>query len=168
MSTDTYEHAKESAENAGVNVRWMIRRDMPRVLEIENLCFEFPWTEETFIGHLRKRNAIAMVADCRRTQKSVGYVVYELHKHRLDVLNLAVEPARQRKGIGVAIVAKLKAKLHPARRMAIRMDLRESNLDGQLFLRRQGFRAVETLKELYWQTDEDAYRFEFRIAESEV
>ena len=29
-----------------VHIRWMIRRDMPEVLAIEEDSFEFPWSEE--------------------------------------------------------------------------------------------------------------------------
>ncbi|MEC8433997.1 MAG: ribosomal-protein-alanine N-acetyltransferase RimI, partial [Planctomycetota bacterium] len=31
-----------------VHIRWMIRRDMTDVLQIESQAFEFPWTEEDF------------------------------------------------------------------------------------------------------------------------
>ena len=36
-----------------VHIRWMIRRDMTDVLQIESQAFEFPWTEEDFIRCLR-------------------------------------------------------------------------------------------------------------------
>ena len=48
-------------EESEVHIRWMIRRDMPGVLEIEKLSFEYPWTEEDFIRCLRRRNCIGMV-----------------------------------------------------------------------------------------------------------
>lgn len=44
-----------------VHIRWMIRRDMQEVLEIEKSGFEFPWSEEDFIRCLRQRNCIGMV-----------------------------------------------------------------------------------------------------------
>jgi len=46
-----------------VHIRWMIRRDMPEVLEIEDRSFEFSWSEEDFIRCLRQRNCIGMVAE---------------------------------------------------------------------------------------------------------
>ena len=46
-----------------VHIRWMIRRDMAEVLEIERAAFEFPWFEEEFIRCLRQRNCIGMVAE---------------------------------------------------------------------------------------------------------
>ena len=45
-----------------VHIRWMIRRDMAEVLEIERGAFEFPWFEEEFIRCLRQRNCIGVAA----------------------------------------------------------------------------------------------------------
>ena len=50
-------------QQLSVHIRWMIRRDMSDVLEIENNSFEFPWFEEDFIRCLRQRNCIGMVAE---------------------------------------------------------------------------------------------------------
>ena len=38
-----------------VHIRWMIRRDMPTVLSIEESSFEFAWSEEEFIRCLRQQ-----------------------------------------------------------------------------------------------------------------
>ena len=45
------------------HIRWMTRRDMVSVLEIENQCFEFAWSSDDFIRCLRQRNCIGMVAE---------------------------------------------------------------------------------------------------------
>ncbi|MDA8746115.1 ribosomal-protein-alanine N-acetyltransferase RimI, partial [Rubripirellula amarantea] len=58
-----------------VHIRWMIRRDMPAVLAIENKSFEFSWTEEDFIRCLRQRNCIGMVAE--ENDQVVGFMIYE-------------------------------------------------------------------------------------------
>src|SRR5438046_713436 len=39
---------KPPAPPLPVHIRWMIRRDMPAVLAIEQECFEFPWYEADF------------------------------------------------------------------------------------------------------------------------
>ena len=71
-----------------VHIRWMIRRDMAEVLEIEQDGFEFPWIEEDFLRCLRQRNCIGMVAE--HGERVVGFMIYELHKTRLHILNFAV------------------------------------------------------------------------------
>ena len=64
----------QQQQEARLHIRWMIRRDMAEVLEIENQSFEFPWSEEEFIRCLRQRNCIGMVADC--DDKVVGFVTF--------------------------------------------------------------------------------------------
>ena len=81
-----------------VHIRWMIRRDMPAVLGIENSCFEFAWNEDDFIRCLRQRNCIGMVAE--EDDQVVGFMIYELHKNRLHILNFAVHADHRRSGVG--------------------------------------------------------------------
>jgi [ribosomal protein S18]-alanine N-acetyltransferase len=155
-------------QEARLHIRWMIRRDMPEVLDIETESFEFPWSEEEFLRCLRQRNCIGMVAD--QDDKVVGFMIYELHKTRLHVLNFAVNPAARRSGIGRRMVAKLVGKLSQQRRTRIMLEVRETNLAAQLFFRSQGFRAVNVLRDFYEDTTEDAYlmQFRYRAAESEA
>jgi ribosomal-protein-alanine N-acetyltransferase len=158
-------------------IRWMIRGDMEEVLDIERACFEFPWFEEDFIRALRERNCIGMVADEHRPGCSiagghyectchwrsvVGYMIYELHKTRLHVLNFAVDPVCHRRGVGRSMVQKLTGKLSTQRRTFIDAKVRESNVGAQLFFRSQGFKVVEVLRDHYEASPEDAYLMQYR------
>jgi ribosomal-protein-alanine N-acetyltransferase len=145
-----------------VHIRWMIRRDMPEVLAIEQECFEFPWYEDDFIRCLRQRNCIGMVAEA--SERVVGFMVYELHKHRLHVLNFAVGAKFQRRGIGSQLTRKLVSKLSHDRRSRIMLEVRETNLPAQLFFRNVGFRAVSVLRKFYEDTPEDAYLMQYRVS----
>ncbi len=147
-----------------VHIRWMIRRDMPEVLAIEHAGFEFPWCEEEFLRVLRQRNCIGMVAE--HGERVVGFMIYELHKTKLQVLNFCVHPEYRRQGVGNQMVAKLVGKLSTHRRTRIVMSVRESNLQAQLFYRVQGFRASGVLREHYEDTGEDAYLMQYLLDES--
>jgi ribosomal-protein-alanine N-acetyltransferase len=138
----------------------MIRRDMPEVLAIEGENFEFPWLEDDFIRSLRQRNCIGMVAE--HEDRIVGFMIYELHKTRIHVLNFAVASDFQRQGVGSQMLAKLTAKLSSQRRTRIVLEVRETNLSAQLFFRENGFRAVSVLKNYYADSPEDAYLMQFR------
>jgi len=143
-----------------VHIRWMIRRDMPEVLGIETGVFEFPWCEEDFIRCLRQRNCIGMVAEY--DERVVGFMIYELHKNRLHILNFAVHPDFRRRGVGKSMVRKLIGKLSQQRRNRILLEIRETNLDAQLFFRDAGFRAISVLRDFYEDTTEDAYLMQYR------
>ena len=138
-----------------VHIRWMIRRDMAEVLAIENASFDYPWPEEQFLRVLKQRNCIGMVAECG--ERITGFMVYELHRNRIDVLNFAVAPTDRNEGIGSQMVAKLIGKLATQRRNRITHTIRERNLAGQLFLRSQGFLATKLVREHFADTGEDAY-----------
>jgi ribosomal-protein-alanine N-acetyltransferase len=143
-----------------VHIRWMIRRDMPEVLSIETHSFEFPWSDEDFIRCLRQRNCIGMVAEY--DERVVGFMIYELHKNRLHVLNFAVRSEFRRLGVGQAMIQKLIGKLSEQRRNRILLEIRETNLAAQLFFRQCGFRAVSVLRDFYDDTTEDAYLMQYR------
>jgi ribosomal-protein-alanine N-acetyltransferase len=145
----------------------MIRRDMQEVLTIEKEAFEFPWSDEDFTRCLRQRNCIGMVAEM--SDSVVAFMIYELHRSRLHMLNFAVLRSHRRLGIGTQMMRKLVAKLAPERRSRIVLEVRETNLPAQIFFRSLGFRALSVLKDYYQDTAEDAYLMQFGLeAESVV
>ena len=150
----------DQKQEVRVHIRWMIRRDMPEVLEIENQSFEFPWSGDDFVRCLRQRNCIGMVAE--HEDRVVGFMIYELLKSRIHVLNFAVHGQFQHRGVGSQMLAKLIAKLSLQRRSRIVLEVRETNLAAQLFFRENGFRAVSVLHAYYNDTPEDAYLMQFR------
>ena len=150
-------------EQLRVHIRWMIRRDMPEVLQTEQLSFEYPWTEEDFLRCLRQRNCIGMVAE--QGEKVVGFMIYELHKSKLHILNFAVHPSWRRMAVGCQMVAKLVSKLSSHRRTRITLEVRETNLSAQLFFRKQEFRAIRVLRAYYEDSGEDAFLMQYRFAD---
>jgi ribosomal-protein-alanine N-acetyltransferase len=148
-------------EQTRVHIRWMIRRDMPEVLQTEQQSFPFAWTEEDFLRCLRQRNCIGMVAE--HGEKVVGFMIYELHKNKLHILNFAVNPEWRRLGVGAQMVGKLISKLSSHRRTRITLEVRETNLGAQLFFRKQEFRAVRVLRAFYDDSGEDAFLMEYRF-----
>ena len=142
-----------------IHVRWMIRRDMAEVLDIEQEAFEFPWSDDDFTRCMRQRNCIGMVAEI--ADSIVAFVIYELHRSRLHVINFAVRRSHRRLGIGTQMMDKLVAKLSPERRDRIVLEVRERNLPAQLFFRSLGYRATSVLKDFYQDTTEDAYLMQY-------
>lgn len=149
-------------EQLRVHIRWMIRRDMPEVLLTEQQSFEYAWTEEDFLRCLRQRNCIGMVAE--QGEKVVGFMIYELHKAKLHILNFAVHPSCRRLGVGAQMVAKLISKLSSHRRTRITLEVRETNLTAQIFFRSQEFKAVRVLRSYYEDSGEDAFLMHYCLA----
>ncbi|HJZ58397.1 MAG TPA: ribosomal protein S18-alanine N-acetyltransferase [Gemmataceae bacterium] len=146
-----------------VHIRWMIRRDMPEVMLTERASFEYAWTEDDFLRCLRQRNCIGMVAEA--DDRVIGFMIYELHKNKLHILNFAVHPAARRTGIGAQMVAKLVNKLSTHRRQKITLAVRERNLIAQVFFRSHDFKATRVLRNYYEDSGEDAFQMEYRVGD---
>lgn len=148
------------------HIRWMIKRDMPSVMEIERASFSEPWLEKDFIKCLRTRNCIGMVCErfesetdytqaaCANTYIDVaGFMVYELNKRYFNILNFAVNPAFRRQGVGTAMFNKIANKLSPERRIRLHADVRVDNLDAAAFFLKMGCRQVGILEGKYLYED---------------
>ena len=146
-------------ETIAPRIRWMVARDLLDVMSIERRSFEFPWTERDFDHVLSRRNCIGMVAEL--WNGIGGFMIYELERKRIHVLNFAVAQAARRQGVGSQLVAKLVNKLSQ-QRQRIHLEVRERNLPAQLLFRAMRFRAVAVLHGFYEETLEDAYVFERR------
>jgi len=128
--------------------RWLIRRDMDAVLSIENNSFAEPWSEEDFLTCLKQRNVIGCVSEMQFGDVD-GFMIYGLHKHHLEVLKIAVDAKSRRCGIARHMVDRLKVKLDQQKRTRIHIEVHESNLAAQLFLRDCGFRATKVKGDSY-------------------
>lgn len=154
-----------NATKTETHIRWMIRTDFNRVLDIEHRAFDTPWSEADLTKVLMQRNCIGMVAVPESDPIGgpiFGYMLYELHKGHLHLLNFAVDFEHRRQGIGRGMVEKLKSKLSPNRRNRITLEVRESNVEAQLFFRAAGFLATGVVWERF-ANGEDAYTMELRL-----
>lgn len=146
-----------------VNITWMCRSNLTAVLNIENLCFENPLGEEELLTYLSQRNCIGMVVE--HQGKVVAYMVYELFKHHIEILRLAVHPEFQKRSVGNQMIDKLVSKLDVGRRTKLLIKLNERNVVAQVFFKKREFFATNTLR-CYFGND-DAYVMEYRISDEE-
>ena len=157
-------HAHSSAKTqTPVHIRWMIRRDMPEVLDIENGSFEFPWSEEDFIRCLRQRNCIGMVAE--HDERVVGFMIYELHKNRLHILNFAVHEQLRRRGVGSADGRQAgRQALAPAPQPDHAGSARDEPGRPAVLPRPRASGRCRVLRDFYEDTTEDAYLMQYRYS----
>jgi len=126
-----------------VHVRWMISRDMPAVLAIEN-TLRNPWSEDEFQRHLRERHCIGMVVECG--ERVVGFFVYYLRKGHMEIANFAVAPEARRRGVGRQMANHLKDKCFSHQRSYLLTHLKDDNLTGHLFLKAMGWVAESVVR----------------------
>lgn len=120
-------------------IRWMIQRDLTRVIEIDSAAYTPPWTEEVFREWLNKRNVIPMVGECGGNIR--GFMIYELRRTDINVVKFAVDPRQNNIVTASTMIDTLKGKLSAQRRTAISIMVPEKYLASSLFLKSHGFRA---------------------------
>jgi len=143
-----------------MKTRWMIRADMPRVLEIDRRTFRYCWDEPTFLGVLQDRSTVAQVIE--KKESVVGYVVYQLIKSRLKITRMAIHPNYRNKGCGTSLINKLKIKLSPERRHTLEIVIDEYLTEALLFFKSQGFVSTDTWRN-YWPNGVDGIQMEYTI-----
>lgn len=136
--------------------RWMIHRDLPATVRIEQATAD-PWTGERIERFLSNRTCIGMVIEDDEAEQICGYFLYELRARRIALHRLAVHPAHRRRGLARLAFKKLAGKLSSHRRARIVADVSEDNLPLQLAMRAAGYRAVAV------DRDAGTYRFVYRF-----
>jgi len=154
VRVDKREHDRSSCS------RRVASRDVESILAIERRSFDYPWTREELEFCLEGRCLDGFVVE--RDNKVLGYLFYELRARKIRLLSCAVAESERRQGIGAALLRRLAEKLTP-RRSEIVCDVRERNVDAQLFLRSFGFRAQWVSRDYYPETHEDAYRMVYAL-----
>lgn len=162
---------EEIADFQKYHIRWFIRRDMSEVvaIEAENNSFIDPdfdivqlkksaWSEEDFLRNLRQRNVIGMVIE--HQEMVVGYIVYELHKHKIEILKLDANKKLDWNGILRVAIKKMISKLSRGLREKIEICVPEGSLPLQKLLKSEDFRAKKVLRGHFNEVNEDGYLLE--------
>lgn len=123
-----------------LHVRWVIRRDMEKILAIEAGCPD-PWDEDDYLTALRERRVISMVVEGWHSGEILGVMVYQLFETHLKLLRFAVAVRARRVGVGQELMAKLAYKCCSHRRTGVYARVPDGALDMQCFLRACGWRA---------------------------
>ncbi len=150
------------------HIRWMERRDLPDVFYIEDASFALPRGEEGLRRLLvGQDNYVGLVAEYKK--RVVGFVIYELRKKRLYIVDLAVHPEFRQRGVGRQLVQERQLIEEIGRKWRctkIRINVRETNLGAQFFFAANSFKAIRVIREYFQDTGEDAYLFQYRVKQN--
>lgn len=129
-----------------VAIRWMIRRDMPEVMAIDEACFWNPWEEKEWIAIQRERATITHIAEY--DNQVIGAMVVTLNRTKIELVKIMVAPEFQRQLVGDLLIAKLRGKMNSTRNR-ITSVVPDDNLPAHLFLRAMGFVATAVEDDFY-------------------
>lgn len=136
-----------------VSIVHMTETRLDRVLEIERLCFSDPWTRDAFTSGFD--SGFQKYFSAEVDGRVVGYVGIAYIFEEGEILNIAVAPEAQRKGVGQALLdyALDYFKNHGVDRATL--EVRSSNDRAQNFYRKNGFKPFAVRKKYYSRPLED-------------
>lgn len=134
-------------------IRPLRYRDLRAVVQIERDAFGTPWPWFEFAFELARSSSRCLAAV--DAEGIAGYVVCSPQDHLLHVRNIAVHPARRRRGIGSALMGTLLNREETDRNQYI-LDVRESDEGAVVMYERFGFRPAGRRPAFYSDNDEDA------------
>ena len=130
--------------------------DLQKVMEIENECFEDPWSETDFTLSLKQPKSYEHVYVARRENTVVGYIMFTVLHEEAQILNLAVPAACRGKGIGKYLLASALEMIWARDGREVFLEVAVSNLPAQYLYRQFGFRICGIRKNYYGRY-KDAY-----------
>lgn len=132
----------------------MTAADLPAVMAIEASSYSVPWTEATFRGLLRRRDADCIVAT--HADRPVGYAVAWSILDQCELGNVAVGRDWRGMGIGRTLVLAVLEKARARGVDEVFLEVRPSNTVAQRLYTAIGFRPVGRRRNYYQQPNEDA------------
>ena len=138
---------------AAIEIRRLTYADLPQVVAIERRAFPTPWSLAMFVLELSKASGICLAALDHGV--IVGYLVCSRYDTVWHLMNVAIEPARQREGIASTLLERLFEQADRPNEQYT-LEVRTSN-DGAIRLyERFGFRAAGRRRAYYHDNREDA------------
>jgi [ribosomal protein S18]-alanine N-acetyltransferase len=130
----------------------MTEGDLDSVMVIETLCFRTPWSRGSFEAEFRKPFSTMLVFTERNGIS--GYIVAWRIEDELHVANLAVHPARRRRGIAETLLRRV---LETESGVSwTGLEVRASNDSARALYRKLGFHEAGVRKGYYADEGEDA------------
>jgi ribosomal-protein-alanine N-acetyltransferase len=139
--------------NAELEIRQLAYADLPQVIAIERRAFPTPWSLAMFVLELSKASGICLAAIDQGVM--VGYLVCSRYDTVWHVMNVAVDPHRQRQGIASALLERLFEHADKPREQYT-LEVRTSNDAAIRLYERFGFRAAGRRRAYYHDNREDA------------
>lgn len=137
-----------------LSIRPMASEDLERIVEIENECYSVPWSEATFRGLLRRRDAdvVAAVAD----GAIVGYAAFWCVLDQGELGNVAVTQAWRGRGIAAVLIEEILRRADRRGVAEVFLEVRPSNTTARRLYERFGFAQVGRRRNYYQRPTEDA------------
>lgn len=135
--------------------RDMTLSDVPRVGELERICFRSPWSEAALRDELRNKLAHYQVMTI--DERIEGYAGMWVFLGEAHITNVAVAPEYRHRGLGRQLMLRMMQIARQSHANAMTLEVRESNIAAQALYFQLGFAKAGVRKRYYSDTGEAAW-----------
>ncbi len=136
--------------------------DLDEIVALENRAYPFPWKRNILLAEIHGQSfsyayVARLHANNRTSGSLIGYIFFWLVADEIHILNVAIDPDYQRKGLGTALMefATGFGLEHGATKLLL--EVRASNTPAQHLYARLGFTQIGLRKRYYSDNKENAY-----------
>ena len=137
-----------------VRIRPLRLADLSAVDAIERRAYHTPWSRSMFASELAKSSSICLGAV--EGDQLIGYVINSRYVDAWHVMNVAVDPDYQRRGIATRLLERLFELTVDDGRRGYTLEVRVSNLDAIRLYEKLGFERRGVRRGYYTDNREDA------------
>jgi [ribosomal protein S18]-alanine N-acetyltransferase len=139
-----------------VEFRTLGPEHLTAIEQIERRTYPTPWSRSMFAGEIAKPSSICVGAFEPGTDKLVGYLVIARYVDAWHVMNIAVAPDLQRRGIATLLLEHLFELTADDPHRGYTLEVRVSNTSAIKLYERVGFRSRGIRRGYYTDNHEDA------------
>src|SRR5881275_2980236 len=137
-----------------LRIRSLETGDLGAIEAIEQRAYPTPWSRSMFASELAKPTSICLGAF--EGAELVAYIVNSRYVDAWHVMNVAVEPGHQGRGIATALLERLFELTRDDERRGYTLEVRVSNEDAIRLYEKLGFEARGVRRGYYTDNREDA------------
>jgi len=121
--------------------RKMSKADLPRVLEIENQGYNYPWKEAIFHDCLNAAHYDCWVCE-DTSNKMTAFCIVSTAVGEATVLNLCIDPVMRQQGLGRKFMQHVIETAKAKKSESVFLEVRPSNVGGIALYESMGFNEI--------------------------
>ena len=137
-----------------IEIRELDLTHLNAIEAIEKRAYPTPWSRSMFASELAKPTSICLGAF--EGEELVGYVINSRYVDAWHVMNVAVDPGHQRRGVATRMLEHLFELTHDDERRGYTLEVRVSNDEAIGLYEKLGFEPRGTRRGYYTDNREDA------------